>query len=252
MFGCVGEARRHGGTKARRCAAAAVAGLTAFTGGVTAQTQPADDAPTSSLIVQAEQLAVPEDTEPHALRSVSLFAVSTPEDRIFQRHDLIQIIVRETSRARSKHELETDKETKLNGRISAWPDIRLDELLQFQVRAGRTTNLPSLNAQFSKEFEGEGEYKRQDDLTARLTAEVVEVLPNGNLILEGRTRIKTDEEESVIKITGICRPEDVTPANTILSGQLHDLKVEKNHRGQLKKANRKGILTRFFEAIFAF
>ena len=154
--------------------------------------------------------------------------------------------------APEKAKIHRGVDLKLTGAIAAWPDLRIEDLLDFIVRAGRTADLPKLDVKFKNNFEGDGEYERRDDLTARLTAEVVEVLPNGNLILESRTRIKTDEEESVLKLTGICRPEDVTPGNSILSNQLHDLKIEKIHSGELKKTNQKGILTKIFETIFAF
>ena len=45
----------------------------------------------------------------------------------------------------------------------------------------------------------------------------------------------------MLKVTGICRPEDVTPANTVLSSQLHDLKIEKMHKGELKEAAEPGL-----------
>ncbi len=230
----------------------AIAGLFGFNAIADAQ-EPATESATGSLLVAppAPALGVPL-TEPHGLRAVSMFALASPEARLFQEHDLIEIIVRETSRAKSTHELELEKDLKLTGAIAAWPDLRIEDLLDFIVRAGRTTDLPRLDVKFKNNFEGDGEYERRDDFTARLTAEVVEVLPNGNLILESRTWIKTDEEESLLKLTGICRPEDVTPGNSILSNQLHDLKIEKIHTGELKKTNQKGILTKIFETIFAF
>jgi flagellar L-ring protein precursor FlgH len=210
--------------------------------------------PSSSLMVNVVVDAEPqdEDGERHALRDASMFAIAPPEPRRFAKHDLVQILVRETSRAESKHELETEKDYELEGAIEAWPDIRLSELLQLQMRAGRTSNLPRLGIEANKEFEGEGDYKREDDFTARLTAEVIDVLPNGNLILEARTFIKTDEEESSMKVTGVCRPADVTAANTVLSSQIHDLRVEKVHKGELKQTNEKGIIAKVLDTIFAF
>ncbi|MHC4992984.1 MAG: flagellar basal body L-ring protein FlgH, partial [Planctomycetota bacterium] len=111
--------------------------------------------------------------------------------------------------------------------------------------------LPAFGVEMGKEFDGEGEYERRDDLTARITAEVIEVLPNGNLVLEARTSITNDEEGAVMKVTGICRAEDVSAANTVLSNQVHDLKVEKIHSGELRKANEKGILAKVLDFIFA-
>lgn len=189
---------------------------------------------------------------PHELRDMSMFAVKPPEPRTFLKHDLVQIIVRETSRAKSTHDLETTKEYTLEGAITAFPRFNLGDLLDFQVDAGRTTGLPRVGVDFTNEFTGEGDYQRRDDLTARLTAEVIEILPNGNLVLEARTFIKNDEEEMSIKVTGICRPDDISPANTILSNQIHDLHIEKMHEGELKKASEKGIIARVLDAIFAF
>jgi flagellar L-ring protein precursor FlgH len=228
------------------------------------ESRPADDAASSSLLAQTQGTAAPAaDTgvgaglntvtvEPHALRTVSMFAITPAEARVFHEHDLIEIIVRETSSAKSKQALETEKDVKLKGKVSQFPDLQLSNLLNGWVRAGDTDDLPQLDFQFSKDFEGDGEYERRDDFTARLSAEVIEVLPNGNLILESRTRIKTDDEVSTLKVTGICRPEDVTPVNTILSSQLHDLKVEKVNGGELKKANEKGIFTKVLDLLFAF
>jgi flagellar L-ring protein precursor FlgH len=208
-------------------------------------------AASSSLLVQV-QARPGASAEPHALRSVSMFAIAPAESRIFHEHDLIQIIVRESTAAKSIHETDTEKKVAFKGAVTQWPDLQLANLLQGMIHAGSTENLPQVDLKFTKEFEGEGEYKRRDDFTARLTSEVLQVLPNGNLVLESRTRMKQDQEEFTLKVTGICRPDDVTPANTILSSQLHDLKVEKVATGMLKKANEKGLFTQVFDFLFAF
>jgi flagellar L-ring protein precursor FlgH len=212
---------------------------------------PADRAPSSSLMAQPSGQAS-RDGDNHALRRSSMFAIAPELPRTFQRHDLVQIIVREQSEARSRHEVETDKDYRLQGAIPRFPQFSLPELLQLQLQAGRTQDMPELRLNFSKEFSGDGEVRRRDDFSARITAEVIEVLPNGNLVLEARTFIKTDREESVMKVTGVCRQEDITPLNTVLSNQLHNLTVEKMHKGDLRDATDKGIIARVLDAVFAF
>jgi flagellar L-ring protein precursor FlgH len=188
----------------------------------------------------------------HALRDASMFAIAPPELRVFKEHDLVEIVVRESSSAERSHELEAGKDYRLDGSIGAWPAFQLPDLLELQLRGSDTDNLPRLNVDFKKDFDGEGDYSREDDFTARLTAEVIEVLPNGNLVLEARTTIKTDEEESTIKVTGVCRQDDVSAANQVFSSNLHDLRVEKLNQGELKKANEKGIIAKILDTIFAF
>ena len=195
---------------------------------------------------------VVESDDPHALRAVSMFSIAPEKPRAFHKHDLVQIVVFETSTAKSTQELSTDKSYSIDGGVDAWPHMQLKDLLQLQAYAGRTDNLPRVAVSMDKGFDGDGEYERKDDMSARLTAEVIEILPNGNLVVEARTSIKTDQEEAVMKVTGICRPTDVTPANTILSNQLHDLKIEKMHKGELKKSAQKGVIAQVLDALFAF
>jgi flagellar L-ring protein precursor FlgH len=214
-----------------------------------------DASPSSSLLVTTPVIQNPNNDreyEPHALRDVSLFAVAPPQPREFMVHDLVQIIVRESSTASSSQELETKKETKLDGAVPQWPNINLHDLLRLTLHQSDDSDNPAFQLDFTKDFKGEGDYERKDDLSARITAEVIEVLPNGNLILEARTHIKTDKEEQTMQVTGICRPEDITPLNTINSNQIHDLTIEKMHQGELKDAGKKGILTKVFETLFAF
>jgi len=213
-----------------------------------------DEGISSSLLARSVAHEVDDAAGSGAARpvTISLFAVKAPEARLFAVHDLVQIIVRETSKAKRSQELETEKDFSLDGKISAWPDFDLMDLLQLQLRASDTSDLPKLGLEFNKEFTGEGEYERKDDLSDRLTAEVIEILPNGNLILEARTSIRTDKEESVMKVTGICRPDDVTPANTVLSNQIHDLVIERMHEGELQQSTEKGIIAKVLETVFAF
>lgn len=215
---------------------------------------PQDGGPSGSLMARrvAQYEPGPRLGDQHGLRRLSLFAIAPPEPRTFQVHDLVQIVVRETSKASSKQKLDAEKDYNINAAIKAWPDIRLSDLADLQMFAGRTADLPKVDVGASKEFGGEGKYERSDDFTARITAEVVEILPNGNLVLEASTFIKTDQEEATLKVTGICRPEDVTNANTVLSNQIHDLRLVKEHKGELKKSSEKGIIAKVLDAIFAF
>ncbi len=209
---------------------------------------------TSSLMaeVEADPPADSGEYEPHALRAVSMFAIPPSESRMFHEHDLIQIIVRETSTALASHELDLDKKTKVKVNVNQWPNFQLADLLQFVIPPSDTAGLAKVDLTTQNKFEGDGEYERRDDFTARLTAEVVEILPNGSLVIESRTRIRMDEEETVLNVTGICRPEDITPANTVLSSQLHDLSVRKLNKGELKKTNEKGLFSKILDLMFAF
>ena len=198
--------------------------------------------PSTSIMAQAMGVWSPGTPGMTDLQSISMFAVTPAEPRLYHIHDLVQIIVREASVAASFQGLETEKEYGLAGGVESFPGVNGDNPLYYT----------EFDVVGEKEFDGEGEYVREDELVTRLSAEVIEIRPNGNLVLEARTRIRTDDEEWYTQLTGTCRPEDITAANTILSNQIFDLQVEKRHKGSVPKAASKGILAQALDAIFAF
>lgn len=185
------------------------------------------------------------------LYGLSLFAVRPPEPRAFQRHDLVTIIVNESSTMKSEQSLETSKETDASARLGAV--LSIDDLLDLRLRGNTNiSNLELLRYAASREFQGDGEYERKDRITDRLTATVIDVKPNGVLVLEARRFTASDEESKTFILSGNCRSEDITDQNTIQSNQLADLRLEVHHEGNIRKAATKGPLTRFMEWILPF
>lgn len=184
------------------------------------------------------------------LYEYSLFAVRPPEPREYKRHDLITIIVNESSTQTSEQTLETSKETGASASIGA--TLSLEQLLDLRLENSSISDLELLRYAAQREFEGEGEYERKDRITDRLTATVIDVKPNGVLVLEARRFTASDEETKTFILSGNCRTEDVTEQNTIQSNQLADLKLEVRHEGEVRNAASKGPLTRFVEWLLPF
>lgn len=195
----------------------------------------------------------PADADPAlALQAYSWFTVPQPQPVVWRKHDHVQIIIRETSTARLQQGIDTSKEYDLRGEIKDFPQLTINDLLNGVLKGSENANPAKLELEYENEFKGDGRYSRTDDLSARVTAEVIEVWPNGHLVLEARTVIQTDDETSTILLSGVCDPQQVSPAGTILSNQLFDLRVMKMHEGQLKKTTKKGFIPRVLETIFAF
>jgi flagellar L-ring protein precursor FlgH len=186
------------------------------------------------------------------LHGLSWFTVPEPAPISYRRHDLVQIVIRETSTARSDQSLDTNKEYDIKGDIKAFPQLTLNDILDGVLKAKANNSPAKLDLGFENEFKGDGQYARKDDLSARITAEIIEILPNGNLVLEARTHIQTDKEISTIMLSGVCDPEFISRAGLIQSNQLFDLRVIKLHEGELRNAARKGLIPRVLDTIFAF
>ncbi len=185
---------------------------------------------------------------------MSLLAVEPPEPPSFMPNDLITIIISERSRAEREHEFEGDKRYGLDASVETWIDmIKLLELrLEQGDRGGDGEDLARIAMEARKRYESEASYERDDTVTARVTARVVEVKPNDTLLLEARTVIATDTEEQTIVLSGVCRVEDVTVANTVMSNQMYDLRVDIQNRGDVRDDGQKGMIPKVLDAIFNF
>lgn len=185
-----------------------------------------------------------------ALEGVSLYAVQPQAPRRIKVNDLVTIIVNQSSAMEHDQALDTEKKYRNTASIDAFPDLR--HLWELQVFAGRTDMTPELSVNSNSKFESDGEFARQDRVTARITAQVIDVKPNGLLVLEARSTITTDSEQQLMVLSGTARMEDVTAQNTLQSTQLFDLRLETHHTGEVRRAADKGIITRVLEAVFNF
>jgi flagellar L-ring protein precursor FlgH len=98
--------------------------------------------------------------------------------------------------------------------------------------------------------QGGGTTHREGSLTARITANVVEVDPNGLLVIEGTRAVRVNGEEERIVLRGRLRTNDIRPDNTVYSTFLADAAIEFTGHGSLNNASEPGILTRILNWLF--
>ncbi len=195
---------------------------------------------------------VPDRLSPQ-IAQVSMTAVRLPEPREFTINDLVTIVVRESTESESESELETKKRATLKALLAAFPNFQLNKLAQLQL--GQSTlndGEPEFDLTVNNRFLSEGTYDRSDSFTTRITARIIDIKPNGTFVLEARKFISSDGESLNIILTGTCRKEDVASDNTILSTQIYDMRLVKEHEGEVRDGAKKGLLTKFFELLFNF
>ncbi len=218
----------------------------------TSATSSAPVAPAAAATFDSENARGVENRLSPAIAQVSLTAVNVPEPRAFSVQDLVTIIVRESTEADSDASLDTSKSTKTDAGITAFPNLGLDELIQFHLAGGPLTNPPRVKVDSNQDFKGEGEYTRRDTFTTRITARIIDIKPNGTMVLEARKHINSDKESLEMVLTGTCRKEDINADNTLLSTQIYDLRLDKKHTGEVRGASKKGVITKALELLFNF
>lgn len=112
--------------------------------------------------------------------------------------------------------------------------------------------IPIFGAEGKTEYKGEGKTTRSGTIRATITAQIVNVLPNGNLALEGKKNIKVNGEEQRIVVTGIVRPDDIQADNTVKSSCIANANIK--YKGSLKFSDqeRPGLIVSLLSGIANF
>lgn len=162
--------------------------------------------------------------------SVSLYA----DHRARHVGDIVTIIVIESSKATKSAATQTSKKSESSGSLS--------ELFGLG-------GLPlSMGANAGSGYSGTGTTSRSGSMEAKISAIVKQVLPNGNLVLEGTRQITVNDDIQTIAISGIVRPKDIGANNSVLSIYLADAQIM--YVGDGPTAQRPGIVTRILQTPF--
>jgi flagellar L-ring protein precursor FlgH len=156
------------------------------------------------------------------------------------RGDIVTVLVHEAQTV-------TNKET---------TDLKQDSHLLAQLNqlgalpAAFRNGLPAGEVTSSREFSANGQYDKAGDFETRITATIVDVQPNGNLIIEGTRAVRMDDEVKTLKISGIVRPLDLTTSNTVLSENVAEASVSYEGDGPLTRNQKRGFLGTVFDYLF--
>lgn len=135
------------------------------------------------------------------------------------------------------------------------------------IRSGASSNTKSASASTEKgggllgfvpdssigqqdNFSTKGSINNSNTAKARLTVKVVEVKPNGNLVVSGTQNIRQNGEEQRIVVSGQVRPADIQADNTVLSSNVADAKILFTGKGSIMRKQRQGVLTQIWNWIF--
>lgn len=104
----------------------------------------------------------------------------------------------------------------------------------------------STSMESSNDFSGEADSSQSNKLQGSITVTVSQVLPNGNLFVQGEKWIAINQGDEYVRLRGIVRPVDITPANTVFSTQVADAQITYRGKGAPADSNAVGWLARFF------
>jgi flagellar L-ring protein precursor FlgH len=145
--------------------------------------------------------------------------------------------------ADTKAERESSIDNSLDGINIGLPGLSLKKVIGQDL---------SISASAKNKFDGKGATNREDTLTGTMSAIVTEVLPNGDLRIEGRREVTVNSEKQVMKLSGIVRRVDVDTKNTVLSTAIADARIEYSGLGVVDEVQRPGWFVRVLDWIYPF
>jgi flagellar L-ring protein precursor FlgH len=170
--------------------------------------------------------------------------------RAYQVGDLVTVNIVETSKASKKADTKTARQSSIKaGIINA---------LGWEGKVGKIgvpaefDNVAMFKASMKNDFSGSGETSRNETMTASITARVMEVTPNGNLFIKGTRHVKVNNENQIITLTGMIRPVDISPDNTVLSSYIADARIAYSGKGPVSDKQRPGWLMRIVDHVWPF
>lgn len=148
--------------------------------------------------------------------------------------DVLTIILRESTRASKNAETSITKDSEIS-----LPEPTI-------LGLGNLGIATSINQE--RDFDGEAEADQSNSLAGSITVTVTDVLPNGVLEVRGEKWLSLTNGDEYIRVTGLIRPEDIQPDNTVLSSRIADARIAYGGTGDFDQANQMGWASRFFNS----
>lgn len=177
-------------------------------------------------------------------KKLDLFA---SEERVWKRHDLVSVFITEKTTAMHDDETDVKKDNSFASKISAWFkwDFGGDKPVQAKT-------LPEIGYTSNKAFKTEASVEKDSFFQGQITAEILEVMPNGNLVLTAKKEINIGKDRHFIRFTGVIMPRDIDANNQVLSSKVADAKIEFGGSGPVSESQKEGLLARLLNKMWVF
>ncbi|MEO7994658.1 MAG: flagellar basal body L-ring protein FlgH [bacterium] len=167
------------------------------------------------------------------------------DDTARQVGDILTVVISESTSAKRGVKTDVDKAPKFTGGL----------LVNgfFDVLSGLNSKIEPISAldiDPHEEFQSEASTQASGSFTGRLTVIVREVLPNGNLMIEGVRSMQINKETETLSMQGVVRPRDIRPDNTVLSSEVADVTLDYTGKGVVSRSQKNGFLHKIFNFLF--
>jgi flagellar L-ring protein FlgH len=165
------------------------------------------------------------------------------EQRELKINDIVTVLVDYRSSMLSEGDANAKRTTSLNAVLSDW--LKFDGKDIFPTPMSRGD--PRIKGQLDSQFKTQADTTTKDSLTFRIGAQVVDIRPNGNLVIEARREIQINDEVWMQSLTGVVRRQSIGPDRTVRSDEVAELRIEKREKGFVRESYERGWFTKWYD-----
>lgn len=198
---------------------------------------------------RSPQVRMMQQQLPLDLRSGSWTYLEPIPARQIRIHDRVTVRVDELARMQSEGEMERRRDGSYDAIVQDWINL-------IGLRGAKpdkqTDGDQRIRAKIQQLYRAEGDLQTRESLALNIACTVVDIRPNGNLVLEGHKQIRVNNDTWEVSLSGVCRFEDVGPDNVVLSRNIANLKLDKRERGHVRDGYKRGWMLRWVDEFHPF
>lgn len=152
---------------------------------------------------------------------------------------------------------EADLQNETERSRTADEDVALNNALGLETQLGKV--LPEavigsdlVDANSTSRSSGRGSTEREEEVRVRLAATVTQILPNGNMVIQGRQEVRVNFEKRVLELAGVIRPEDITTDNSISYDKIAEARISYGGKGQITDLQQPRYGQQVYDILFPF
>jgi flagellar L-ring protein precursor FlgH len=158
--------------------------------------------------------------------------------------DILTIVVQENTTANKNNETKTERQSSLSAAVSSF--LYPQSAGGFLAHSGQ---MPARAYNSDHKHDGSGAINNSESIVAHVAVRVVDVLPNRNLVIEGKRETSFAGERQTIVLRGVVRSDDVASDNTVLSYNIADATIQIIGKGSVSDSTSKGWFNRIWDKI---
>jgi flagellar L-ring protein FlgH len=194
---------------------------------------------------QAQNAAPPQSQQLSLANSSFMYRRLPPEaeQRELQINDIVTVLVDYRSSLLSEGDANSQRTMNFNGVLSDWIKFDGKNIMPAPQRNGD----PQIQMQLDSEYQTEADVSALDALTFKIAASVVDIRPNGNLVIEGHSEVQHDEEVWEQSLTGVVRRQSIGPDRIVRSDDVAERRIRIRKKGFVRDGVERGWFTKWYD-----